>query len=548
MLLAAIPASWLVADHYYPWLSAWQEGAALALMALAAMAHRAAGRLPAAWAAALAVALLSAVAQWLSGHLLYGGDALMTALYLGVFAGAMVMGSSLPVQPTALRLPALEWLAAGTVAGAIASVGVALSQWTAVHGFFIAGVTLPPGGRPSGNVAQPNHLCTIIFLGLCSLAYLREARRVGRLGFWAGAAFLVLGMVMSGSRTGWLQAGALLALVLATQDRAALRVRAASVLGLLAIYVALTLAWPAINDALLLSGNRAVGEQLQGGVRFPLWMAMFDAIGRQPLWGYGWQQVASAQIAVAVDHPAVYYLFEHSHNLVLDLLLWAGVPVGGTIIALAAWALWRQLRALTDARAVWLMAGVLGVLMHAMLEYPLEYAYFLIPTGLALGAAHALCPGQPAVSVPAAASRAAWLVASVLLGAVAVEYLQAEQNHRLLRLESAHIGTLRIESQSPGLHLLTQLEAFLAFARTEARPGMAAEEVASMRRVAQRFGYPPVMFRYALAAGLNGDPKAAQQTLAAICRIHSRLRCQEGRDNWKLLQVRYPVLTAVQVP
>lgn len=40
------------------------------------------------------------------------------------------------------------------------------------------------------------------------------------------------------------------------------------------------------------------------------------------------------------------------------------------------------------------MAAALGVLVHSMLEYPIEYAYFLLPTGLCLGRRMACAP-QP---------------------------------------------------------------------------------------------------------------------------------------------------------
>jgi hypothetical protein len=142
----------------------------------------------------------------------------------------------------------------------------------------------------------------------------------------------------------------------------------------------------------------------------------------------------------------------------------------------------------------------------------------------------------------------AGVVFCALLAAVAVEYLEAEQNYRMLRLESAHIGTMRIETPAPELRLLTQLGAFLGFARAEARPGMSAAELEQMHRVAQRFAYPPAMFRYALAAGLNGNPLAAQQSLARLCSMHPPPRCQEARDGWRDLQARYPVLSAVPVP
>jgi hypothetical protein len=69
-----------------------------------------------------------------------------------------------------------------------------------------------------------------------------------------------------------------------------------------------------------------------------------------------------------------------------------------------------------------------------------------------------------------------------------------------------------------------------------------------MRRVATRFGYPSVMFRYALVAGLNGQPDAASLTLQRLCRIHNAQRCAEARESWAALQQRYPQLNLVKIP
>ena len=548
LAIAAVPLAWLFPNHYYPWLSAWQEGPVLALTALAMMGLTRPARVSWPWVAALTAATISVGAQWAVGQIAFGGDALMVLIYLAAFAAALALGSALPEASTGGRSQALEAMAVGVVFAVLASVGIALVQWTSALSLGIYGAELPRGFRPYANLAQPNHLCTAAFIGLCCLAVLHETARLGRGPFRVAATFVVFGMVMSGSRTGWLQMGMLVLLALAMRRRVLSRLRWQDLLALVLFYGIATADWPTLNDALLLSGGRGLTEQIDGSGRWPLIVALLDAAGREPLWGYGWQQVVMAQQAVALDHAPIQRHFEHSHNIVLDLVLWAGIPIGGFIVAMATWAVVRQLRATVDARALWLVAGALGVVTHGMVEFPLEYAYFLVPTGLMLGAAHALSRPQDGWSCPPRALRVGAGLGLVLIGAVAIEYLQAEQNHRMLRLETARIGTQGIETPAPGLRLLTQLEGFLSFARTEARPDMAAADIEQMKRVSMRFAYPPAMFRYALAAGLNGDPTGAQLTLGRLCRMHVTPRCDEARDAWQLLQVRYPELAAVRLP
>lgn len=549
LLAAGIPLAWLLPNHYFPWVSAWQDGLALALLLAAAALCGGPVRISWPWVAIGGTISASVALQSLTGTIYFRGDALLVLLYVAAFILALGVGNALIRRDAADASSAsLEVCAIATVLSAIGSVGLVLVQWTGLS-VGLLGTDLPPGARPFGNVSQPNHLCSLLFLGLCAAMLLKESGRIGRAGFWLTALFLLQGMVMSGSRTGWLQMGGLLVVGSVLGRRAQTEMRAPQLLVLVALFSALTLAWPLVNEAVLLTGGRGVTQQIDGGARAPLWRLLLDAVGREPLWGYGWQQATLAQQAVALDHPPIQRHFEHSHNLVLDLVLWAGIPVAGLISSLAAYAMFRLLRSTRDPRALWLTAGVLGLLAHSMVEFPLEYAYFLLPAGLALGSASALSADETSgKDLPTWTLRAAGSAGLVLLSAMGVEYLEAEQSHRLLRLESARIGTTRVESVAPDLKLLTQLGAFLSFARTEARAGMSPRELESLRRAAQRFNYPPSMLRHALAAGLNGHPQEARQTLQRLCRIHPKPRCDEAREAWRALQRLHPVLQPIPLP
>lgn len=546
VILTAV--AWLAPNHYRPWAAAWNDGLAatglLLLLLSMAFSTKDGSRLSIRLASIAVVCWAVLLVQWLTGKLLFGGDALMVALYIGLWLAAVMAGGLMAAD--AHRTDRITLLAGAWHVVALLSVGIALVQWTGALNLNIYAADLPPGARPFGNVAQPNNLNTLCFLGLCGLLWLQQFQRVNGAPFWLGVSFLLLGMVMTQSRTGLLQIGLLLIWGLAMHTRAKLRISRAQLVILGVVYGASVLLWPAVCDALLLSPGRSLSAQAQPGVRLPYWWSMLDAIGREPLWGYGWTQVSAAQQRVAQDHPNFGVLFENSHNLLLDLLLWNGVLIGGLLIGALAWWFIAHIRACHDARIVWLMAAVGGVFTHGMLELPLEYAYFLIPVGLAMGAIDKFSPATGALlRLP----RWAVLVCTALLSAVfvatAVEYLKAEENYRTLRMEAAHIGTDRIVTPAPGLRLLTQLEAFLQFARTEATPGMTPEQVDWMRRVSERYGFSWVLLRYALAAGLNGQPEVARDTLARICHIYASQRCIEAQDNWTTLQLRYPQLVEV---
>jgi len=493
-----------------------------------------------------AISICELIGQWLVGRIIFSGDAIMAGFYVTLWFIAVVTGSLLAASRFSDM--ALRALAAGWALAALLSVGVSIVQWMGALNLGIYAADLPPYGRPYGNVAQPNHLASICFIGLCSLLWLYEKSSIQRLAFWFGVCFLLFGIVMSQSRTGWLQVGLVAVAGIFAQRKITLRISTRQLVGLAVIFLAWILVWPPLCEMLLLSPGRAFAEQMSAGVRFPYWWAMLDAVGKEPWWGYGWQQVGAAQQRIALDHSAMAVYFEHSHNIFLDFLLWNGIPIGGALVIILVW--WMVIRAkcIANAGSLWLFVMVSGVLLHAMLEFPIEYAYFLIPLGLAMGALDGASPSAAHIHVP----RVVAALGVTLLGGMfiwlATEYLDVEEAQRTLRLESARIGANGITTPIQPRRLLTQLEAYQRFASTEATPEMTPEQLEWMRKVSLRFGYPPVLFRYALAAGLNGQTRMARDTLDLICRMHVPERCYEAQAGWRALQTRYPSLLRIEPP
>ena len=195
------------------------------------------------------------------------------------------------------------------------------------------------------------------------------------------------------------------------------------------------------------------------------------------------------------------------------------------------------------------MIGVLAVVAHGLVELPLEFAYFLVPLGVARGMVRALSPpSPPALARPRWPIPAAGAALAAALLVVAFDYLRAEENFRLARLQTARIGTDRVSADVPDLLVLTQLQAYLRFVRTEARPGLPPEDLQWMQQVAERYGFAPVLFRYALALGLNGRPEEAARTLKLLCHVHATNHCVEAREVWPAQQERHPALRAVPAP
>ena len=123
----------------------------------------------------------------------------------------------------------------------------------------------------------------------------------------------------------------------------------------------------------------------------------------------------------------------------LDLLLWMGIPLAAVVLVLGGGVVGapgprvQRRRSLEPAVAV----GAIGV--HALTEYPLDYAYFLLTLGL-LSGRWRHCAGRPMLDCAALTYLVPWAVATAMLVWVGVEYMKVEESARQVRMVLAGIG------------------------------------------------------------------------------------------------------------
>lgn len=558
---AVMALAYLMPGHYLPWTAFEPQAVAavgfVLLVSTVLFGYKTTVLRPGAIGyIALALAFVPPV-QWATGQVMFFSDALLPTLYLVGLALAVVVGRRLAErQGTEVRSLLFHAIALA----AAFSAAIAWAQWLQQSSVIPMAVPAQPGGRSWGNLGQPNHLATLLALGVVATVDAYERRRIDGVASTFVVALLGGAMVMSQSRTGWLCTALLGAWWLFQRRRAGLRLHPAAVLVAWTAFFSLAFAWEDINAALLLD-SPSLAERLAPGTRLIHWHSLLDAVSRKPWLGYGWNQVSVAQLAVAVDHPATGEALLDAHNAFLDLLLWCGIPLGLAVAALVVGWFARRIAASRDLTSTQLLAafGVIGV--HGLLEYPLDYTYFLLPWGMVIGMVDALGP-QPAAPagtvaaprlasavLPLSAARALCLVCAAALGVVIVEYLRVDAAARDLRLQMAGInGAHPTLVAPPDVRWLDAPREFHRYATTPAREGMAPAELQWMRRVMLRHPYPPALLRYALASGLNGRLDEAALTLERLCRIHPRKRCEEGRESWQAAVTQHPRLATVPLP
>jgi O-antigen ligase len=366
---------------------------------------------------ALGVMLLCVAVSW--------GEALPTSIALSM-AAAMVCAATLvvmaqcapcvedaagslnPIQPMLTGL-----LLAGVLSALIALVQVFAPSWADGHVIAKSGLA----GRAVGNLRQPNHLSTLLLWALIALVPLAQARRVMALRLPAVvaavlAALMVLGVVLTASRTGVV--GMFLLSLWGVLDRR-LRpsIRWALVLGPL-VYLAGWLgvdAW-AHQTQHTFGGEVRLGEADLSSSRFGVWSNAWSLIKMNPWFGVGWGEFNFAWSLTPFPTRPVAF-FDHAHNLPIHLAVELGLPVALLLMGLLSWALWLAFRraahvpgdAGAGARATAMMVLLVG--LHSLLEYPLWYVYFLLPTAWAWGHALRVAPAKSA-SVPTGHTERAW--------------------------------------------------------------------------------------------------------------------------------------------
>lgn len=541
----ALVLAWLSPNHYLPWPAFRNEALAIFALLLAALAmlERRPG-IPLIVIPVLALAPVPLL-QWRLGVIVFYGEALVATYYLLLLGLSIWLGYALWQR---YREASLEGLAWSILAGAFISAFIALAQWAGRSGVWLGvwAADLPPNGKPFANLGHHNLLNTLEMLGICSLLYLRSRDRLSGFSMSWLLVPLLLALVVAQSRTGWL-AMAWLLVWRFCKPQVNAGISRNGLLMLIAAFAALTLVYPSVTNLLRVAGESGMSlRSPEPGVRLLVWQQLLDAAWAKPWIGWGWNQVSLALVSTAQDYPPTEYI-GHSHNLLIDLLVWNGVVLGSVLVlALVIWLARHAWR--TTTSEAWFAGAFIGcIAVHALLEFPAEYAFFLFPVGLLAGTLTALHGGRMW-------TRAALPLLAVLLTGLSVtglgiarEYITAEHAHRATRFAAAKYGHNTIgQYPRPASPQLTQLWALQDFMQLQAQRGMSETQLREMERVVHHFPMPPALFRYALALTLNDRPREADLELDRLEKLHPQRHIIEAQQALDAMRDQEPRVCALR--
>jgi len=526
LFLAAILLgfAWLSPFHYSPWVMFSSEvstfGAGLCVLAALIQQNI---KIPRAQLLLLPFTLIPMV-QWGFGLVFDLSTALLSSFYLLGFWFMVLGGYNLSLDQQK-RDQIFSGFSLLVIIVSVVTSFIAICQWLNIESHFIHMLHLI-GNRPYGNFGQPNNMATFLIVGLLGCLYLYEKNKATVWLLLPSALIILFTVALSQSRTSWIVFPFLFIYWVFKQFKQQKRFGVIqSLLWCLGFFVvageilpfvtSLIEAWSSTN---VTEASTLVERASSGYLRFNIWSQMLLAVQQHPWLGYGWNQTSVAQITVYHAFPTGEWTTS-AHNVLLDLIIWNGIPLAAVIIAyFTCWFLWLNQQAKNTISIVAIMM-VCTVLIHAMLEFPQRYAYFLLTCGFLLGVVQAQSPVLKGIVLNKQLLRLIWVVSLLLIIAILRDYNVYVLNSNLLfnnkRPNAEFMGSSKI-------FVLTQFEERLKWIELNSETALPETDLVHSENFVKNKPTPYNLRKYAKLLAYNGKVEQAEQQIFILQHLYKQ--------------------------
>lgn len=482
---------------------------------------------PIAWLVGL-IALILLQSVWQPP--IYWASLLGPSTYLAGFGLLFITGSRLRASydlETVINLLAFFALAGGL----LQAVSSLIQLYGGPEWISFWAERLPIDGGVMGNAMQQNHFADHVMLGLASGIYLHAT---GKLRSWI---FAILGLVilsalaLSGSRSVIVYFMVLIMFSLAwwltcryrhQTDAPILQSVIVSTVLLFFIFWLLQWLLPIINDIFSIQSTTTVDrieDILEGkasgiGVRLDLWYKAWLIFIQHPWWGtgvdsYAWQ-------VWQLDRPGAMDYTMHSHNLLAETAVSLGIP--GLVLLLGFTISWLRSSFSEGLQLTqWpVIAMILVIGVHSMLELPMWNLHFLLPFGLLLG----LCV-HPSKGRELPVFKPIILVLLVLMGVLIWHTAKSFHDLASLWLEKqSYSQVLQRYKQAARNPLLAPIAESSIADLQHLSKNNADAKIALYRKVIRYRPYPRAVFRQATLLGLAGHEAEGKAMMQRLIRLY----------------------------
>lgn len=517
-----IALAWLLPIHYRPW--ATYTGELYTFFALFALAATF-------WKTKLDVAkislplLLLAIipfAQLLFGQVYYFSIALLCMLFVFSFWLCINLGFSLSRSPES-RGKTFLYLSYTFVASGVLTGLIAICQWLDFDSFLPFVMKISGTTRPFANFAQPNNMATFLLMALLACLYLYEQQQVKTRYLVACAIPILIGIALSQSRTSWVASICILLYLAYAQYRDFIRLRWFYSVAWLFGFVGLIVLMPKLSQLMSQMSDMNIQEsrdvvQRAGGdmSRLAIWKQMAHAVAAQPWFGYGWHQTSVAFVSISDTVQGPVWI-RSAHNFILDFLLWNGAIIGVPFLAyFAYWGIQLQKLAKSALSVIGLlMVGVFVI--HAMLEFPQNYAYFLLPVGLIIGIL------QAGKLETVTFQLSPWFIRiSLVIGVLLITVIYRDYANAAIQLGQAskyEKSPEKITNHEP-IYLLTEFKHRVAIIRLNPYQKVSEQTIQDTDRLVRSYPAKYHIIKYARLLAFNGREAEARHQLQRLKKIY----------------------------
>lgn len=519
-----IAFGWLSPFHTYPWVTFSSElasfGAAFAVMTLFLIKEI---KIPRPQILMLIIVLLPLL-QFCSGLIVDLSVAFLSFAYLFTFWLMLLYGYNLSLQSENREKIMIGFSLIVLIAGLLSSF-MAVVQWLNLESY-LYGIMGLRGNRPYANFGQPNNLSTFLVMGLMGGLYLYEKRKASLWLLIPSSLILLFTIALTQSRTAWIVCIFFFFYWIYKQHKNNPRFNFPKLLLWTSLYFViagyllpyLTQFMSSNLDTGVAHTASIVQRAGSGHERLGMWMQILHAIAERPWFGYGWNQTSIA-VVESIEFNTVQVWFNSAHNIILDLLIWNGVPLGVLIIGyLSLWLLWLNKTA-KDSTSIIAIMMVCAILIHAMLEFPQRYAYFLLPMGFLLGLIQAQTPQLKGITIQKNVVRCVWLISVIVLLLIWRDYKLFQDNSRLIfkgkQPTEEILGSSRIL-------LLTQFQKRLDWIALDPKTRFSEAQLSEFAEMVKNKATPYNLKKFAQVLVYNQQNKEAEKYLYILNRLYKK--------------------------
>ncbi|MDE9416363.1 PglL family O-oligosaccharyltransferase [Acinetobacter nosocomialis] len=526
LFLAAILLgfAWLSPFHYTPWVMFSSEMSTFAagLSVVAALFYQNI-KIPRAQLLLLPFILIPVV-QWAFGLVFDFSTALLSSLYLLGFWFMVVAGYnlSLDYQQRDQIFTGFSLLA---VIVSVATSFIAVCQWLNIDTHFAHMLHLI-GNRPYGNFGQPNNMATFLIVGLLGCLYLYEKNKASVWLLLPSALTILFAVVLSQSRTSWIVFPFLLIYWTIKQFNKAKRFGLfQGLLWCAGFFLMAGLVLPFLTSLIeawshtdITQASSLAERASSGYLRFNIWTQMLLAVQQHPWLGYGWNQTSVAQMSAYTLFPTTEWTTS-AHNVLLDLIIWNGIPIAIVIIAyFTCWLFWLNQQAKETISIIAVMM-VCTVLIHAMLEFPQRYAYFLLTCGFLLGVIQAQTPILKGFVLGKHLLHLIWGVSLILMIVIWRDYNVYVMNRNLLFKNKQPNAELMGSDQ---IFVLTQFQQRLKWIALNPHVTLSEAELVQWGNFVKNKATPYNLRKYAQLLAYNGKIDQAERQIFILQHLYGQ--------------------------